>query len=306
MTTDTHQCCSARIISVAATTNSAPARLCSPFRKLLATGFLCLILMGVMLTAPAQATPIITNSPPPLESTGLVPPEIAIADTATIVSESNFAGVLQMTLNAQGFTAANNWTLNVIPLGNDTNFTIEDYSLFLNPAGTAFGEEMDFTMLPNLAPPNVLPGSVVTEHWLQILNEDQPYGGFGNGIVPLQGYWQADNGDKNGGKAAGATTGPYYDSNSGGKNFSTPPSFHDAPQFYAGVGTYLHFDTFPVWDVFTPATGAETMDVGDYGMAWGFQIVGVPEPSTGVFMVVGLVLIGVSGRARFARRRRAS
>jgi hypothetical protein len=284
-----------------------------------ATGFLCLSWMGLascLILAPtARAAAItlgagVTNPPPSLQSTGLVPAQVAIADTATLVQETNFASILQLTLNAQGFTAANNWTVDVIPLANNATFNITEYDLCFNTCGTkvglGFGEDMDFTLNPNLAAPaNVPAGSTVTEHWLQILNENQPYGGFGYGIVPLQGYWQADNGDKAGGKAAGARTGPYYDSNAPAGKYSTPPTFHDLPSFYLGAGTYLHFDVFPTWDIFTPATAnapaTETIDVGSVGLAWGFQIVAVPEPSTGVFMVAGLALVGLCGRSRFAR-----
>ena len=92
----------------------------------------------------------------------------------------------------------------------------------------------------------------------------------------------------NGGAAAGAGTGPYYDSNAGG-GFSVPPTFHDAPQFYSDVGTYLHFDAIPTWDIFTPAAGGnpatESIDVGNFGLAWGFQI--VPEPSSIVLVLIG-------------------
>jgi hypothetical protein len=285
-------------------------------------GFLC-VLMGLILPAPARAAAItlgagVTNPPPSLQSTGLTPAQVAIADTATLVPEANFNNILQLTLTAQGFTAANNWNLGpVLPLANNATFNITQYNLCFNTCtwnaggrtyvGAGFGEDMDFTLDPNLAAPlNVPAGSIVTEHWLQIINENQQYGGFGYGIVPLQGYWQADNGDKPGGKAAGAGTGPYYDSNAPAGAFSTPPSFHDLPRFYSGAGTYLHFDVFPTWDVFTPAAGnnpaTDTIDIGSVGLAWGFQIVAVPEPSTWVLMVAGLALIGLSSRFRFARR----
>jgi hypothetical protein len=272
-------------------------------RAALGRGILGLGLMGFVLAAPARAVPTITlangvaNPPPNLTTTGLAMPQTAIADTATLVPAVQFNGVLQSTLNAQGFTAANNWTLapNVVTLANNATFNITAYNLFLNPGGTAFGETMDFTLNPNLAAPANLPaGSTATLHWLQMLNEDKKYGGFGFPIAGQQGFWQLDNGDVNGGAAAGAGTGPYYDSNAPGGGFSVPPTFHDAPQFYSGVGTYLHFNAIPTWDVFTPAAGTtpakESIDVADYGVAWGFQI--VPEPGTasiGLLMVVSLL-----------------
>lgn len=272
-------------------------------RATLGKGLLGLGLMGFVLAVPAQAVPTITlangvaNPPPNVTSTGLAPPQTAIADTATLVPAAQFTGVLQSTLNAQGFTAANNWTLanNVVTLANNATFNITAYNLFLNGAGTAFGETMDFTLNPNLAAPaNVPAGSTATLHWLQYVNTNAKVNGYGFPIAGQQGFWQMDNGQVNGGAAAGAGTGPYYDSNAPGGGFSVPPTFHDAPQFYSGVGTYLHFDAIPTWDVFTPAAGGkpatESIDVADYGVAWGFQI--VPEPGTasiGLLMVVSLL-----------------
>ena len=165
-------------------------------------------------------------------------------------------------------------------------------------AGNAFGEEFDATLNPNLAgPANTPAGSTVTLHWLQILNESQQFGNpaFGYPIAGQSGFWQLDNGDKPGGGAAGWQTGPYYDSNAGDpNNFSVPPTFHDFPNYYSGVGTYLHFDVIPTWDVYTPASGdtpaSEQIDVANYGLAWGFQI--VPEtPSIAAWS--GLIVIGL-------------
>jgi PEP-CTERM motif-containing protein len=304
MTLYANPCCFTRMFSMATGT----------------AGVLC-VLMGLILPAPARAAAItlgagVTNPPPSLASTGLVPTQVAIADTATLVQETNFASILQLTLNAQGFTAANNWTLGpVLPLADNATFNITQYNLCFNTCtgggktivGAGFGEDMDFTLDPNLAVPATPAGSTVTEHWLQVVQTNAQVNGYGFPIVPLQGYWQADNGQKNGGKAAGAGTGPYYDSNSAPGDFSTPPKFHDLPAFYLGAGTYLHFDVFPTWDIFTPAAGkapaSDTIDVGSVGLAWGFQIVAVPEPSTGMFMVAGLALIGLSGRYRFTRNR---
>ena len=152
---------------------------------------------------------------------------------------------------------------------------------------------MDFTLNPNLAQPaNPPAGSTATLHWLQMLNEDRKYGNFGFPIVGQQGFWQLDNGDVNGGAAAGAGTGPYYDSNSAG-GFSTPPTFHDGPNYYSGIGSYLHFTAIPTWDVFIPAAGAtpasERIDVGNFGLAWGFVI--VPEPASFVLIVFGWTAI---------------
>jgi hypothetical protein len=289
-------------------------------------GILCLSFLELVLIAPARADVMITlakgvtNPPPSVASTALAPQQIAVADTATLVPVANFSGILQATLNAQGFTNANNWTLvtNAVALANNATFNITAYNLSLNPggdnqggipngtpAGSAFGETMEFTLNPNLAAPaNVPVGPNVTEHWLQIINESRKFGGFGYPIQGQPGFWQLDDGDKPGGAAAGAATGPYYDSNNGGKVFSVPPPFHDFVRYASGVGTYLHFDSIPTWDVFTPAAdgkpATETIDVGNFGLAWGFTIspaVVMPEPSSIMLVLVGSASIFVLRRS---------
>ena len=271
-----------------------------------ASGVLCLAAVSLITFVSVPAAVTITLGPgvqnPPPNVTSLVP-ETAIADKATLVPVANFSGVLQSVLNAQGFTNANNWTLSTTMVSLDPNatFNITKYELFLNPAQTAFGETMDFTLNPNLAQPaNLPPGSTATLHWLQMLNEDKKYNNFGFPVAGQQGFWQTDNGDVNGGPAAGAATGPYYDSNAGGGSFSTPPSFHDEPKFYSGIGTYLHFTAIPAWDIFTPAAGltpaSSTIAVGDYGLAWGFVI--VPEPATLILFVIAWCSFGAVRQRR--------
>jgi len=66
-------------------------------------------------------------------------------------------------------------------------------------------------------------------------------------------------GTNNGSGTNNDNNGPYYDSNNNsvntGKTFSVPPGFFDGPKYYAGIGTYLHFEAIPVWDLYTPAGG---------------------------------------------------
>jgi hypothetical protein len=243
----------------------------------------------------------VTNPPPSLTTTGLAKPQMAVAETASLVSVSSFAGVFQETLNAQGYTAANNWTLNTnaVALDPNANFNVTAYGLSLNSRGTGFGETMQFSLSPDLAgPTNVPAGSTVTLHWIQLINSSSKINGYGYAIAGQSGYWQFDNGQINGSSAAGAYYGPYYDSFAPPNTYSTPPNFYDFPDYYSGVGTYLNFETVPVWDVYTPGTNGgastESIDVGDYGVAWGFQVESpsvVPEPSSFLLVTLGAASI---------------
>jgi hypothetical protein len=276
-------------------------------------------LIGILLSAfllpsstPAAVTLTVANGvanpPPALNSTALTPQQTAIADTVSVMPLANYGAVLSAVLTQQGFSAANNWAYvnNAVTLNPNATFNLTQYSLFLNPggngqpglpngtaAGSAFGENVNFTLNPNLgAPANLPAGSTATLHWLNLEQASFQVNGFGfNNIPGQQGWWKLDNGNVQGGAAAGAGTGPYYDSNAA-PGFSTPPSFFDGPQFYSGIGTYLHFDTIPTWDVFTPAAGGnpatENIDVGNYAVTWGFTI--VPEPSLTILAGAGLLV----------------
>jgi hypothetical protein len=277
-------------------------------------------LFGLLLISRASAVPTLTlangvsNPPPNLITTaaGVNPPQTAVALTATLVQEANVNNLLQSVLNAQGYTNGNNWTLapNVVTLANNATFNITSYNLILNPggngqpglangtpAGSAFGEVMQFTLNPNLTgPANPPAGSTVTEHWLQYINTNAKVNGYGFQIAGQSGFWQLDNGQITGAAASGAGTGPYYDSNAD-PGFSVPPTFSDTPSFYSGFGTYLDFTVIPVWDVYTPGAdgnpATESIDVANVGLSWGFSI--VPEPTTALF---GLAIIAACGMSR--------
>ena len=97
---------------------------------------LCVSLLGFVLASSVQADVTITvstdvdNPPPSLASTS-GPPQLAVADTATLVPAAAFGAILQATLNAQGFTNANGWTLNMgaVTLDPNATFNIDDYYL---------------------------------------------------------------------------------------------------------------------------------------------------------------------------------
>lgn len=268
--------------------------------------------IALLLAAPSQAVaalltlgPGVQNAPPSLAS---IVPEIAIADEAALIDVNEFSPTLAAVLNAQGFTAANNWSLITgvathAPMPGVPTINLTTYQLFLNPAQTAFGMTIAFSVNASFViPGDPLPeGAQVSHHWLQYVNTDSKVNGFGHAIADEEGFWQMDNGQVNGGAAAGPATGPYYDSNSPPGDFSTPPNFFDEPKFYSGIGTYLHFTVIPTIDVFIPATETEPalgrIYVADFGLTWGFRI--VPEPSTAAMLGSGLLVL-----ALFVVRRR--
>lgn len=269
---------------------------------------MCLSFAGLVWTRQAAATPALTvsagvqNPALSLQSTGLIPAENAVSQTVGLVPVANFAGVLQATLNAQGFTAANHWSLvtDSVTLSSNAVYNLSAYKLALNSAGTGFGENIQFALNADPASPTVPAGSTPTLHWLQYINTSGLVNGYGFTIPDQSGYWQVDNGQINGAAASGAATGPYYDSNADGVTYPTPPSFYDFPQYYSGIGTYLHFDVVPVWDIYTPPSNgspaSEDIDVANYALSWGFTIDAVPEPRALAWVMIAASALTVRHR----------
>ena len=289
-------------------------------------------LAGFLLATPGWAAVTLTlgngvvNPPANVNSGGALNPEqTAQAYTASVVTEASVDAALKWTLGQQGFTAANNWSVDTatVSLKNNDYYKLTQYSLQYNGgANNGFQQKVNFTLMNNAGAGtadlyNGVPNGA-TVHWVQLLVESYRVNNFGynttaNGTAPP--VFKLDNGSRRGAAASGPGSGPYYDSNAD-PGFSIPPGFYDGPGNYKGGGFYFQAFTFPTWDVFTPAGGGnpatETLDVGDYGVSWGFGITAgggnpaalgnvplpvapVPEASTtiGAAMMLALTLAGL-------------
>jgi hypothetical protein len=217
-----------------------------------------------------------------------------VADIARLSGNADWNLALSETLQAQGFTAANHWLYsnkppdpykNPMSLGPKANFDVTTYTLSVTDEKVK--EVMKFTLKDSTANP-------APNHWLQLINESQPFptsenGGkpFGFQIAGFSGYWQVDNGDKAPGD------GPYYDSNAGPN--IVPPAFSDTPSQDSPPYSYMHFYAIPAWDVVKD--GNHYIVVADEGVAWGWQE--TPEPSTLTLLSIGSVgLVGYVWRRR--------
>jgi PEP-CTERM motif len=261
-------------------------------------------------TAPNTANPA---------SVTLANGNIGVADTFQLSPQANWNVILSQVLDAQGFTSANGWSyslLHITSLASNASYTVVNgagnfnggrpivgYKLRSdggNPSSNNLLDEsmhVTFSLGSTTAPaPN---GATVTQHWLQILNEDRQYplggGGYGFAIPGQSGYWQIDNNDQTFTKGSGIS--PYYDVNFGG--WSTTEVGDDPTVLSDGLkGAYLHFTMLPVWDAQT-GTGTNMVDtlyVGDQGFSWGFSV--VPEPSTLALVLLAAVTGVIAWRRR--------
>ena len=157
--------------------------------------------LGTLFALPTKAalTSDVTNPPPPISDTIGGVPQTAVAYTATSILAS--AVPLQQILDAQNFTAANNWTLNTSQVdAGEVVYNLTQYTLLDNP-GVGFGEKVAFNMQSDpLGIPTAGNGDVVTMHWLQVVNTNAQVNGYGYTINGQPGVWQADNGQSDGAK----------------------------------------------------------------------------------------------------------
>jgi len=202
-------------------------------------------------------------------------------------------------LGAQGFTAANGWTINRFNVQG--NVTLNAYlawtetaPAYTSPSGLinyaaaahpgAGGAELGLTYNPQGADPS---GADV--HWLQIISTNAPDPNYphgtaqdGSGLT----YYVDD------GPVANPTaSGPWYDL-TGAANST---DFFDAPaRTYAGSTQWLGMVFIGTWDL-----NNETIDISNQAVVWGFTdpltpAATVPEPSSLLaWCPVVVVLLGL-------------
>lgn len=225
-----------------------------------------------------------------------------VADPLQLSGQGVWSVILSQVLDAQGYTSANGWNyslMNITSLANNAVYNVVNsannfgngnsilgYKL-RSSGGNALDESMHVTLNLGATAVPAPTGATVTEHWIQILNEDRQYplggSGYGFTIAGQSGFWQIDNNDKT--FTAGSGFSPFYDVAFGG--WSATEIGDDPTVLSDGkAGAYLHFITLPVWDAQTVAIGktTDTLYVGDQGFSWGFSV--VPEPSSFMLIMV--------------------
>jgi hypothetical protein len=244
---------------------------------------------------------------------------VGVADPLQLSGQAIWSVILSQVLDAQGYTSGNGWNyslINITPLANNASYTVRNAAFadgtgvvkrgyqLQSSGGNALNEPMRvaFNLGTTAAPAPM--GATVTQHWIQIINEDRQYplggGGYGFAITGQSGFWQIDNNDKT--FTVGSGFSPFYDVAFNG--WSTTAVGDDPTVLSDGLaGAYLHFTMLPVWDAQTVAMGktTDTLYVGDQGFSWGFSVV-APEPSS-----ITLILVAaVSGFVAWYRRQRES
>lgn len=269
--------------------------------------YLVATFLAFLYCVPAQAEMLTFTAPnvanPP--QVVLANHNVGVADTFQLWNVNN--GLVDSVLVAQGYTNEYSWFTNTNKLANNAVFNVVDGSGFRgyllrssggNPStNNQLDESMHVTLnIGATTPPTAGPGQTVTQHWLQLLNEDRPYPlpvpgpkNYGFAIAGLQGYWQIDNADLTngtGGGSTGSSPSPFYDIAFKGW---TATEIGDDPTVLSDglAGAYLHFYDIPVWDV--QSATSDTIYLADTGFTWGFAVA-APEPASFSLMFIGMVL----------------
>ena len=285
-------------------------------------GYRVAVLLFVLLfSVPARAQTLGFTAPnvatPP--SVTLANGNIGVADPLQLSGQGIWSVILSQVLDAQGYTSANGWNyslINITSLANNAAYNVVNgagnfgngnpivgYKL-QSSGGNKLDESMHVTLNLGTTTAPAPMGATVTQHWIQILNEDRQYplggGGYGFTIAGQSGFWQIDNNDKT--FTVGSGFSPFYDVAFSGWSAS---EIGDDPTVLkdGAAGAYLHFTMLPVWDAQTTVMGktTDTLYVGNQGFSWGFSVV-VPEPSSITLIMVAVV----SAFVAWYRRRRES
>jgi hypothetical protein len=276
---------------------------------------------GTITVAPNASLTEVASSPdspnltftPPIVAT---PPNVELSNgnygaPDTLQPWSVDTSLVNAVLNAQGYTSAYSWSTSgtTVSLANNAVFNavsgmvggymVNGYSL-QSSDGNALDENMHVTLnIGATTVPTAGPGQTVTQHWLQILNEDKQYttkkGPYGFTIAGQQGFWQIDNGDMTNGTVAGSSgssPSPFYDK--GGLGSATEIADDPSVVEDGHLGAYLHFYDIPVWDV--QSATSDTIYLGNTGFTWGFSVkhIGINIGSTATMSDLGSVSVGVN------------
>lgn len=207
-------------------------------------------------------------------------------------------------LNAQGFNAANGWTINTLTLTGSLSLTNYFAWVTTQPKGTINGSTFggkgpafDYggaDALVTYTPMGTDPSGAGV-FWIQGILTNAPKGGLGaNGVNAGGGFTEyLDNGSYYG-------TNPYYGNLGGiGKGAATTTQLFDAPARSCTInGPVIQWyaQTF----ISTWNQGTKTINIYGQGIEWGFNLSAVPEPTPLALLMLGLVAMILRRRKRMA------
>jgi hypothetical protein len=218
-------------------------------------------------------------------------------------------------LDAQGFSAANGWTVNKIALQGNIrldrslpwtdaipSFSQGEFLVFHTPEPGFGGAEIGLHYLPSVAGGSTDPHGAGV-HWISVIHDNDPLDyELANGVAAPGGYTiSLDNGYLGTLQAPGN---PFYDGLAADGFFADTSDFLDVPFDLLKSGADIEFQTFiATWspnDQSDPTKGG-TINVYD-GVAWGVQLP-VPEPST--LALAALALSALVAQQMTTRRRQS-